>query len=125
MTLVGHTGLIDDLAFTPDGANLVTGAADNTVKVWDLSPGRELLTIVEGNPGEAVYSPGGMRLATAQSGVHVPPRAQGGTVIHRVWPDTGRRQPSPHFGVRRLVDPAPGAPWAGCRGKGATFGRRA
>ncbi len=38
----GHTGLVSSLAFSPDGRRLVSGSRDHTVKVWDVTPLREV-----------------------------------------------------------------------------------
>jgi WD40 repeat protein/outer membrane biosynthesis protein TonB len=38
----GHTGAIKSIAFTPNGQRLVTGGDDKSVRVWDLSAGKEL-----------------------------------------------------------------------------------
>jgi WD40 repeat protein len=35
-TLSGHTGRVACLTFAPDGARLVTGSDDGTIRVWDL-----------------------------------------------------------------------------------------
>ena len=36
--LAGHTNYVYSLAFTPDGATLVSGSGDSTVRVWDTIP---------------------------------------------------------------------------------------
>ena len=64
LTLAGHSGLIDDMAFTVDGTRLVTSGEDKTVRIWDLAPGRELLTLAGARA--PAYSPDGQRLATSQ-----------------------------------------------------------
>src|SRR5262249_14414536 len=38
--LRGHTGTCFEMAFTPDGKVLATGALDRTVKLWKLPPSR-------------------------------------------------------------------------------------
>ncbi len=40
--VVGHSGAVTCLAFTPDGTKLVSGAADKTTRVWDPATGKEL-----------------------------------------------------------------------------------
>ena len=31
-----HSGIINSVAFSPDGTKIVSGSADKTIKVWDL-----------------------------------------------------------------------------------------
>ena len=36
--LPGHTSYVMSLAFSPDGATLVSGSGDSTVRLWDTAP---------------------------------------------------------------------------------------
>jgi hypothetical protein len=36
--LPGHTSYVMSLAFSPDGATLVSGSGDSTVRLWDTEP---------------------------------------------------------------------------------------
>src|SRR5262249_13061434 len=63
----GHARGIYRIAFSPDGARLVTASADQTARVWDAKTG-QALTEMRGHAGEvlgAVFSPDGRWVATA------------------------------------------------------------
>jgi eukaryotic-like serine/threonine-protein kinase len=66
-TLKGHAArLIHSLAFSPDGQRLASGCYDGTVKVWDGSTGKELLSL-EGHDAPitcVAFRIDGQRLAT-------------------------------------------------------------
>jgi len=68
----GHMALIKDIAFTPDGTQLVSASADKTIRVWDLATGKTARFIRgeadQGDPGKIyamALSPDGRWLATA------------------------------------------------------------
>jgi WD40 repeat protein/class 3 adenylate cyclase len=64
--LRGHTDVIQDVAFGPDG-KVVTASWDGTAKIWDLASGRELATL-QGHEGPILgvaVSPDGALVATA------------------------------------------------------------
>jgi WD40 repeat protein len=66
-TIAAHKTVVMGIAFSPDGGRLATGSLDTTVKVWDLSTGKELFTL--GHTSSAlnpVFSPDGNRLAVDQ-----------------------------------------------------------
>ena len=37
LTLKGHSGYVLSVSFSPDGKRIVSGSADKTVKIWDIS----------------------------------------------------------------------------------------
>ena len=45
LTLKGHTGGVNSVAWSPDGKRLATASDDETAKVWDAASGKELLTL--------------------------------------------------------------------------------
>ncbi len=54
----GHMALIQSIAFTPDGRQIVSASEDKTIRVWDLATGKTVRTIRgEVAPGQA----GGIR----------------------------------------------------------------
>jgi WD40 repeat protein/predicted Ser/Thr protein kinase len=66
-TLAGHTGLVQEVVFRPDGKRLASASEDQTVKVWDVDTRQEVLTL-RGHKGAVrgvCWSPGSNRLATA------------------------------------------------------------
>jgi len=44
-TLTGHTGPVYSVAISGDGKTLVSGSEDKTIKMWDLSTGKEVRTL--------------------------------------------------------------------------------
>jgi WD40 repeat protein/DNA-binding SARP family transcriptional activator len=66
LTITGHTDLIHDLAFSPDGARLASGGLDRMAKVWDTETGAELISLSGHHAAvqRLAFSPDGRRLAT-------------------------------------------------------------
>ncbi|GAA0593612.1 hypothetical protein GCM10010394_23700 [Streptomyces crystallinus] len=67
--LVGHTADVVSLAIGPDGHTAVTGSADHTARLWDITEDhrpRQLALLSQADEVKAVvFAPGGRLLATA------------------------------------------------------------
>ena len=65
--LVGHTGRVFSVAFSPDGSRIATGSNDTTVCVWDAHTGERLLVLSghEQYVMTVAWSPDGRLLASA------------------------------------------------------------
>jgi WD40 repeat protein/serine/threonine protein kinase len=66
-TLLGHTGEVYFVTYSPDGARLATASQDGTVRVWDAARFETQLTL-RGHVGEVTgvsFSPDGRTLASA------------------------------------------------------------
>ncbi|HCS53081.1 protein kinase [Rubinisphaera sp.] len=83
-TLIGHESAVDTVAFSPDGRLLVSGsggqylndayyeknAMDNSVRIWDVTTGRELLRKdFDQAVKSATFSPDGTKLVTSTGAV--------------------------------------------------------
>jgi WD40 repeat protein len=65
--LVGHTGLVTDVEFSPDGTMLVTASVDHDGRLWDVGSGR-LLDVLRAHffpVRTASFSPDGRWVVTA------------------------------------------------------------
>jgi WD40 repeat protein len=67
-TLLGHTGRIEIIVFSPDGHVVATGSKDNTVRLWDSVTG-QLKAKLTGHKGSVYdanvgFSPDGRQVAT-------------------------------------------------------------
>jgi WD40 repeat protein len=65
-TLTGHKGGVNSVGFSPDGARLVSGGQDGTLRFWDAASGAFLATLTEHNGpvNSVVFSPDGARLVS-------------------------------------------------------------
>src|SRR4029078_2690410 len=43
--LLGHTGSVRGIGFSPSGRRLISSSTDRTVKLWDVSSGLEVMSI--------------------------------------------------------------------------------
>jgi hypothetical protein len=66
-TLIGHTGLVGSMVFSPDGIRLATASDDGTVRLWNVGAGRRRATLTRhtGPVRRMMFSRAGTLLATA------------------------------------------------------------
>ena len=62
-TLAGHTGIVTQLEFTPDGTQLLSASHDSWVRVWDVASGELVKTFQPVEPGYAPSDVLGLGLA--------------------------------------------------------------
>lgn len=70
-TLSGHAGFVKSIAFSPDGATLVSGSQDDTLKLWDVKSGVERSSLKhtgwKAGVSAVAFSPDGRLLAAGRS----------------------------------------------------------
>jgi WD40 repeat protein len=49
--LQGHEGAVWSVAFSPDGAKIVSGSSDQTVRIWDVSTRHSICQLLQGHEG--------------------------------------------------------------------------
>ncbi len=83
-TLAGHSDLIKDCAFSPDGRYVVSASWDKTLKIWETVTGRLVRTIDVGGTVQAcAYSPDG-RLIVCGPALRVYEAEAGREVLQRL-----------------------------------------
>lgn len=66
-TIRGHKGQVISLAYSPNGLFLASGSTDKTARLWSVTTGRELATLVQqdGQISAVAFGPLGRTVATA------------------------------------------------------------
>jgi WD40 repeat protein/serine/threonine protein kinase len=70
MTLRGHDGNVNSVAFSPDGSRIVSCGDDQTIKVWETKSGAEVMTL-HGHKSRitsVAFSPDGRRIVSGSMG---------------------------------------------------------
>jgi WD40 repeat protein len=82
-TLIGHTGTVRSVKFSPDGMKIASGGIDSRVKIWSVQSGKLLLTLEGHKKGvnSVAWSPDSRLVASAGSDKTV-----------RVWDAVGGKE---------------------------------
>lgn len=66
----GHTGLINSIAYSPDGQYGLTGGEDGTARLWQLTTGQEVRRfLTDGSATSVCFSPDGRYVLTGSGNV--------------------------------------------------------
>ncbi|KAL0958024.1 hypothetical protein HGRIS_000200 [Hohenbuehelia grisea] len=67
LRLHAHIRMVASVAFSPDGARIVSGSSDHTIRVWDASTGSPTMPPLEGHTlpvNSVAFSPDGARIVS-------------------------------------------------------------
>jgi hypothetical protein len=69
MVFSGHTDVVERAGFSPDGTLVITASDDKTARLWDVSTGKESLTLTGHSDAvpDVVMSQDGSKIATAST----------------------------------------------------------
>jgi WD40 repeat protein len=65
--LKGHESFVNSVAFSPDGARIISGSADKTLRLWNAFTGQPIGPPLKGHLGEVssvAFSPDGTRIVS-------------------------------------------------------------
>ncbi|KIL64087.1 hypothetical protein M378DRAFT_78803, partial [Amanita muscaria Koide BX008] len=70
ISIRGHTGHVNSVAFSPDGKRIASGSSDNTIYIWDAETGLQVGDPLKGHTDKVrsvAFSPNGKRIASGAS----------------------------------------------------------
>lgn len=74
VVLTGHTSFVSSVAISPDSKRIVSGAFDNTIRIWDMETGKHIGEPLTGHEGDIIVgvssvaiSPDGKRIVSGSS----------------------------------------------------------
>ena len=70
LSLHGHHGEVNSVAFSPDGTCIVSGSHDNTIRIWDAQNGQAVGIPLEGHSDmvfSVAFSPDGTHIVSGSS----------------------------------------------------------
>ena len=74
-TLKGHSGPVEEIAFSPDGKLLITAGGEHAVRIWDLNAGKAIraITGLEEEIRNVSFMPDGKKVVgvTADNVIHI------------------------------------------------------
>lgn len=72
ITIRGHKGQVISIDYSPNGLFLISGSTDKTARLWSVTTGREISTLVQqdGQISSVAFGPLGRTVATASKQYH-------------------------------------------------------
>jgi WD40 repeat protein len=91
-TYLGHQNFVTSIAWSPDGTRIVSGASDQTIRMWDAATGNQVMLLEQPTNTAIIvsYSPDGNTiLASSDNGTAILWDASTGTAIREFSGDCG------------------------------------